>query len=109
VSSFDHLVGIDLVDTSTRSNSSKNVEEYVRMFKQQLTSNELAMILRYPKLKFVFSLFCVLNYLSYASAPTEKDKYDIFYLIWSLKESFIKAIGLGLGYNLLKVRYFISV
>ena len=27
-------------------------------------------------------------------------RYTMFFLIWSLKEAFIKAIGIGLGYNL---------
>jgi phosphopantetheinyl transferase len=41
----------------------------------------------------------------FSSGRNEKDKYDIFYLIWSLKEAFIKAIGLGLGYDLSKVNW----
>jgi phosphopantetheinyl transferase len=45
----------------------------------------------------------VLNVSFIDRGETEKDKYDLFYLIWSLKEAFIKAIGLGLGYDLTKV------
>jgi phosphopantetheinyl transferase len=36
---------------------------------------------------------------------TETAKYSYFYLIWSLKEAFIKAIGQGLGYELSEVRH----
>lgn len=36
--------------------------------------------------------------------PTERAKYSYFYIIWSLKEAFIKAIGQGLGYDLREVR-----
>jgi phosphopantetheinyl transferase len=28
----------------------------------------------------------------------------MFYIIWALKESFIKAVGIGLGYSLDKVQ-----
>jgi phosphopantetheinyl transferase len=45
----------------------------------------------------------VLNVSFIDRGETEKDKYDLFYFIWSLKEAFIKAIGLGLGYDLTQV------
>tara|TARA_B110000090_G_C13272389_1_gene404686 strand:+ start:697 stop:963 length:267 start_codon:yes stop_codon:yes gene_type:complete len=39
----------------------------------------------------------------------EDSKYKMFFVIWSLKESFIKALGIGLGFDLssvcFKVRY----
>ena len=34
---------------------------------------------------------------------TEQLQYLTFYVNWSLKESFVKAIGTGLGYDLLQV------
>jgi phosphopantetheinyl transferase len=34
---------------------------------------------------------------------TEHDKYTLFFVIWSLKEAFIKAIGSGLGFDLTQV------
>jgi hypothetical protein len=46
MSSSDYLVGLDLVDTSTRSKGTKNVDEYVQMFTQQLTVNEMQLISR---------------------------------------------------------------
>jgi phosphopantetheinyl transferase len=39
---------------------------------------------------------------SFSTDP--ENQYTIFFIYWSLKESFIKAIGLGLGYDLRKVR-----
>jgi phosphopantetheinyl transferase (holo-ACP synthase) len=103
MSSSDHLVGLDLVDTSTRSKGTKSVDEYVQMFTQQLTVNEMQLISRYSEISFMPKSILVLNMSFIYRGRTEKDKYDIFYLIWSLKESFIKAIGLGLGYDLTKV------
>jgi phosphopantetheinyl transferase len=34
------------------------------------------------------------------SQSNEITKYQIFFTIWALKESYIKAIGLGLGFPL---------
>jgi phosphopantetheinyl transferase len=35
--------------------------------------------------------------------PTDTTQYTLFFVVWSLKEAFIKAIGLGLGFDLTKV------
>ena len=37
------------------------------------------------------------------SHPSEQWQYNRFYVLWSLKEAFVKAVGLGLGFNLLEV------
>ena len=34
------------------------------------------------------------------SQPDEDARYNAFFIVWSLKESFIKAIGMGLGFEL---------
>lgn len=47
----------------------------------------------------------VLNVYIGNRQPTERAKYSYFYIIWSLKEAFIKAIGQGLGYDLKEVSY----
>jgi 4'-phosphopantetheinyl transferase len=79
-----HLIGVDIVDTTTRSRGIHSCEEYVNMFRQQLTAKEIKFIL---------------------SQGDESLQYTAFFLHWSLKEAFIKAIGLGLGFDLLQVEF----
>ena len=57
------------------------------MFNCQLTSAEMRTIL---------------------SKENDSLRYQHFFIIWSLKESFSKAIGLGLGYDLAKVNFVVS-
>lgn len=45
-SSYKRLIGVDIVDVQTRSNIASSCEEYVRMFHQQLTANEIEHILQ---------------------------------------------------------------
>lgn len=59
--------------------------KYIEMFEQQLDAIEM------EKIQMITS---------------ETGRYTMFFLIWSLKEAFIKAIGLGLGYNLQDVMNF---
>ncbi len=75
---------MDIVDTHTRSNGVTSSVEYISMFSNQLTAFELKSIL---------------------SEPTEDLRYDMFFLYWSMKEAFIKAIGQGLGYNLQNIEF----
>ncbi len=72
------------MDTATRSQGIRSSREYVEMFSAQLTSLELDSIL---------------------SEPDDNSRYDMFFLHWSLKEAFIKAIGQGLGYNLRQIEF----
>jgi len=73
------LVGVDIVDIGTRSPSINNSRAYVEMFERNLDPKELSFIL---------------------SHSSDESIYTAFFVIWSLKESFIKAIGLGLGFEL---------
>jgi hypothetical protein len=54
------------------------------MFKNQLTAAEMDAI---------------------SSQSDENSRYTLFFIYWALKESFVKAIGLGLGYNLLQIEF----
>ena len=73
------LIGVDIVDITTRTGNISNSYDYVNIFQSQLTKRELHVI---------------------TSQATEEDRYTMFFIYWSLKESFVKAIGKGLGYNL---------
>jgi hypothetical protein len=78
---------MDIVDTGTRSQGVRSCREYIAMFATQLTPLELSVIL---------------------AEPDEESCYDVFFLHWSLKEAFIKAVGQGLGYNLRHIEFTIA-
>jgi phosphopantetheinyl transferase len=75
----NRVIGVDIVDLSTRATIVNNARDYAYLFRAQLHPDELEAIL---------------------AQPTEQAAYTLFFVIWSLKESFIKAIGLGMGYDL---------
>ena len=58
--------------------------DFISMFTSQLTGREMAAIKR---------------------LASDEDKYTLFFAVWSLKEAYIKAIGLGLGFDLNQVLY----
>ena len=39
----------------------------------------------------------------YVSEGSEFDRYTLFFVLWALKEAYIKAVGIGLGYDLKQV------
>ena len=82
------LVGADLVDILTRSPSIYSARAYIGMFESNLAPKELAFIL---------------------SQRNEESVYIAFFIIWSLKESFIKAIGLGLGFELQNICFTVTM
>ena len=45
-----------------------------------------------------------LHHHDHHRGDTEDDQYCHFYILWALKESYVKAIGLGLGFDLRHVR-----
>lgn len=81
------LVGADVVDINTRSPSIKSARAYVDVFERNLARKEL---------EFIFK------------QPDEESIYTAFFVTWSLKESYIKAIGLGLGFELQNICFSIQ-
>lgn len=79
-----YLVGADLVDILTRTRMINTSKEYFEMFKGVFHPSEFAAM---------------------QTESCENARYTKFFVNWSLKEAFIKAIGIGLGYNLLDVRF----
>jgi phosphopantetheine--protein transferase-like protein len=73
------IIGVDIVDLSTRTSMASTAYDYAHIFKSQLHPKELQAILE---------------------QPSETAAYTLFFVLWSLKEAFIKAVGLGLGYDL---------
>ena len=77
-----HLIGIDIVDIETRERGTNAAASFIEMFQKQLTDLEMRTILR---------------------ESDDKSKYTLFFVHWALKEAFIKAVGMGLGFNLQEV------
>ncbi|RVE64646.1 hypothetical protein OJAV_G00127960 [Oryzias javanicus] len=78
-------VGVDLMKVSMPGSSS--VSEFFRIMTRQFTPHEWSVI---------------------QSAGSEREQLATFHRHWTLKESFIKAIGTGLGFNLQRVEFHLS-
>ncbi|KAK7883277.1 hypothetical protein WMY93_029451 [Mugilogobius chulae] len=78
-------VGVDIMKTVMPGSSS--VPEFFRIMTRQFTPYEWSVI---------------------QSAGSEHQQLAAFYRHWALKESFIKAIGTGLGFNLQRVEFHLS-
>lgn len=130
-------MGADIVDLDTRSNMAANrgAMEFIEMFEAQLTDQEVRNIRRYVThlilcatyirvvtsfpfeagsyvhcpLLTLLSCFDGIYNLHVHRQSSERAKYSYFYILWSLKEAFIKAIGQGLGYNLKEVLFILCI
>ncbi|XP_073518178.1 L-aminoadipate-semialdehyde dehydrogenase-phosphopantetheinyl transferase isoform X2 [Phyllobates terribilis] len=78
-------VGVDIMKTDRPGSGS--TEEFFRIMHRQFTDRE---------------------WLSIRSAGSDGAQLDTFYRHWALKESFIKAIGVGLGFNLQRIEFEVS-
>ncbi|XP_043547761.1 L-aminoadipate-semialdehyde dehydrogenase-phosphopantetheinyl transferase isoform X1 [Chiloscyllium plagiosum] len=78
-------VGVDIVKTDFPGSSS--VAEFFRIMNRQFTDYEWKTI---------------------KMAGDEWAQLDMFYRHWALKESFIKAIGIGVGFNLQRIEFHAS-
>ncbi|XP_062873250.1 L-aminoadipate-semialdehyde dehydrogenase-phosphopantetheinyl transferase [Trichomycterus rosablanca] len=78
-------VGVDVMKTTKPGSGS--VQEFFRIMKRQFTDHEWSSI---------------------TSAQSEWEQLHMFYRHWALKESFIKAIGTGLGFDLQRVEFRVS-
>ncbi|CAL8336024.1 unnamed protein product, partial [Boreogadus saida] len=78
-------VGVDVMKTTMPGSSS--VSEFFRIMTRQFTEYEWSVI---------------------QSSGSERQQLAAFYRHWALKESFIKAIGTGLGFNLQRAEFHLS-
>ncbi|XP_039600125.1 L-aminoadipate-semialdehyde dehydrogenase-phosphopantetheinyl transferase isoform X3 [Polypterus senegalus] len=78
-------VGVDVMKTS-RPGSTTTVD-FFKIMKRQFTDHEWKVI---------------------KSAGSELKQLDMFYRHWTLKESFIKAIGTGVSFNLQRIEFHLS-
>ncbi|XP_032401238.1 L-aminoadipate-semialdehyde dehydrogenase-phosphopantetheinyl transferase isoform X1 [Xiphophorus hellerii] len=78
-------VGVDVMKTTLPGSNS--IPEFFRIMTRQFTAHEWSTI---------------------QSAGSERQQLAAFYRHWTLKESFIKAIGTGLGFNLQRAEFHLS-
>ncbi|CAL8372725.1 unnamed protein product [Gadus morhua 'NCC'] len=78
-------VGVDVMKTTMPGSSS--VSQFFRIMTRQFTEYEWSVI---------------------QSSGSERQQLAAFYRHWALKESFIKAIGTGLGFNLQRAEFHLS-
>ncbi|KAM4702469.1 L-aminoadipate-semialdehyde dehydrogenase-phosphopantetheinyl transferase [Discoglossus pictus] len=81
----DRQVGIDIMKTDLPGSGS--IEDFFRIMNRQFTQKEWS------------SIKCM---------SSDWTRLDMFYRHWALKESFIKAIGVGLGFNLQRIEFDVS-
>lgn len=75
-------VGVDIMKTDRPGSGS--TEEFFRIMHRQFTEREW------------HSIKCM---------GSDWAQLDMFYRLWALKESFIKAVGVGLGFNLQRIEF----
>ncbi|XP_042648501.1 L-aminoadipate-semialdehyde dehydrogenase-phosphopantetheinyl transferase isoform X2 [Tyto alba] len=75
-------VGIDIMKTNLPGSSS--IPNFFRIMERQFTETEWGVI---------------------KSMSNEWMQLDMFYRHWALKESFLKAIGVGIGFNLQRIEF----
>ncbi|XP_074391273.1 L-aminoadipate-semialdehyde dehydrogenase-phosphopantetheinyl transferase isoform X2 [Zonotrichia albicollis] len=78
-------VGIDIMKTDLPGSSS--IPNFFHLMKRQFTETEWDVI---------------------KSMSNEWMQLDMFYRHWALKESFLKAIGVGIGFNLQRIEFNVS-
>ncbi|NWI98770.1 ADPPT transferase, partial [Crypturellus undulatus] len=78
-------VGIDIMKTSLPGSSS--IPNFFRIMNRQFTETEWSVI---------------------KSMNNEWMQLDMFHRHWALKESFLKAIGVGIGFNLQRIEFNVS-
>lgn len=95
IASHPHrLVGVDVVQISERpgSSSTTSIDGFFRAFESHFNASEWTYIRSDSS-------------SSSSSSSSADDQYKRFYQLWSLKEAYIKAVGIGLGFDLLRAEF----
>ena len=90
---YDHVVGIDVMKYE-KPRGCNSLQEYFDLMKKSFTGFEWKLI-RFGT-----------GYKKNLLALSEEKQLVVFYRLWALKESFIKAVGIGLGIDLLRLEFF---
>ncbi|KAL4139542.1 hypothetical protein PRIC2_003037 [Phytophthora ramorum] len=83
------LVGVDVVQLTDRPRRKTSVEEFFRAFTDHFNPREWGYI----------------RGTASTESGDEDGQYTRFYRLWSLKEAYIKAVGIGLGFSLLRAEF----
>ena len=76
------------------------------MFAKQLHPNELA---GFPLHLVIISLiYLLVRSLGIYKVQEEEKRYAYFFLLWALKESYVKAIGCGISGNLANISFVVD-
>ena len=78
------LVGVDVVRFTDRPHRKTSIEDFFRAFADHFNPSEWVFI---------------------RGEEDEAIQYHRFYQLWSLKEAYIKAVGVGLGFSLLRAEF----
>jgi len=78
------LVGLDIMDTAERPRQKQDSKTFLSHFEDKLTPGEWRTIHR---------------------DGSEKSRFAEFYKHWALKEAYIKAVGIGLGFELTRADF----
>eukprot|EP00039_Didymoeca_costata_P002558 m.61042 g.61042 ORF g.61042 m.61042 type:complete len:286 (+) comp11371_c0_seq7:338-1195(+) len=81
-SRYHHKIGVDIADI--RRPLSESTQDFFRLMKQQFTPEEWKRITQHPD---------------------EDQQLHKFYRNWALKESYVKAVGIGLGLDLQRLSF----
>ena len=84
VSDCRALVGVDVVRVTDRPFHPKSAEEFFQAFADHFNPKEWDYI---------------------RGVEDEDSQYTRFYRLWSLKEAYIKAVGIGLGFSMLRAEF----
>ncbi|CAH0481660.1 unnamed protein product [Peronospora belbahrii] len=87
VSNSRTLVGVDVVRLTDRPHDKTSAAEFFRAFAGHFNPSEWDYI------------------RGVASVEDEDSQYTRFYQLWSLKEAYIKAVGVGMGFALLRAEF----
>ena len=91
ISKYNVAIGVDVMPLFHKRRD-ENIEEFLRLMKRQFTAKEWSQIRKIPP--------------EYDEGLDETMK--TFYRFWCLKESFVKAEGSGLGWNLQRLSFHCS-
>ena len=85
---FDGNVGCDTMEYKTIKQKRQSIDELINLLRKELTNNEYDFVLN--------------------KTQDEKKRFAHFYRLWSLKESYVKWLGCGLGFTLSRLNFCIN-
>ncbi|UJR27165.1 hypothetical protein I4U23_008463 [Adineta vaga] len=85
---FNGLIGCDTMEYRVNTPQKESIESVTNLLRREFTDNEYNFILNKSK--------------------DEKIRFNHFYRLWCLKESYVKWLGCGIGYQLSRMNFCIN-